>query len=75
MSGNIFALLVGINNYAPNVGKLSGCVNDVNHFQAYLESRFDKDCLRIEVLKDADATRANVINQFRSHLALQKYHH
>ena len=68
MSGNIFALLVGINNYAPNVGKLSGCVNDVNHFQAYIESRFDKDCLRIEVLKDADATRANVINQFRSHL-------
>ena len=72
MSRNIYALLVGINDYSPAVGKLTGCVNDVDHFHSYLTDHFDKSRLRIEVLKDADATRPNVIKQFRSHLSKAK---
>ena len=68
MSKQVFALLVGINDYSPDVGKLSGCLNDVDHFHGYLTESFDKSRLHIEILKDADATRPNIIKQFRSHL-------
>ncbi len=69
MAGEIFALLVGINRYSPSVGKLSGCINDVDHFQSYLSEHFKSHKLHIEILKDSDATRPNIISQFRSHLA------
>ena len=69
MSRNIYALLVGINDYSSNVGKLTGCINDVDHFHDYLKGSFDRTCLHVEVLKDADATRGNIIDKFRSHLA------
>jgi len=72
MAKKIYALLVGINDYAPEVGKLAGCLNDVDHFQAYLTSTFDKAGLAIEVLKDSDATRDNIIKQFRTHLGKAK---
>lgn len=68
MSKDIYALLVGINNYSPAVGKLSGCVNDVDHFHEYLTDSFDRRELHVEVLKDAEATRSNIIELFRSHL-------
>ena len=68
MGKGIYALLVGINDYSPAVGKLSGCLNDVDHFHDYLTDSFDACALRIEVLKDADATRPNIIELFRSHL-------
>jgi pimeloyl-ACP methyl ester carboxylesterase len=68
MPGRIYALLVGINDYPPEVGKLSGCLNDVDHFNEYLRTNIDPTSLAVEVLKDSDATRANVIEQFRSHL-------
>ena len=64
----IYALLVGINDYAPNVSKLSGCISDIESVQGYLTRSFDPASLAIEVLKDADATRGNIIGQFRSHL-------
>ncbi len=68
MPSNVYALLVGINEYAPNVGKLAGCLNDVNHFRSYLLENFNKSRLNIEVLRDADATRPNIVKEFRSHL-------
>jgi Caspase domain len=64
----LYALLVGINAYAPEVGPLEGCLNDVDHFHSYLTGTFDKSALAIEVLKDGDATRGNIIQQFRDHL-------
>ncbi len=72
MSRDIYALLVGINDYGPEVGGLSGCLNDVDHFHDYLTDSFDRNRLRIEVLKDADATRPNIIEQFRTHLSKAK---
>lgn len=68
MAAKIYALLVGINDYAPEVGRLAGCLNDVDHFKDFLTGTFDKARLAIEVLKDSDATRGNLIKQFRSHL-------
>ncbi|MCF7963524.1 MAG: caspase family protein [Pirellula sp.] len=68
MSRNIYALLVGINDYSQDAGKLSGCLNDFDHFYGYLTQNFDQGRLHIEILKDANATRPNIINQFRSHL-------
>ncbi|MFK7732941.1 MAG: caspase family protein, partial [Pseudomonadales bacterium] len=66
---NIHALLVGINDYSPEVGALRGCVNDVGLMQEYLRSSYKENQLRIETLTDADATRDNIISQFRNHLA------
>jgi pimeloyl-ACP methyl ester carboxylesterase len=68
MATRVYALLVGINDYSSEVGKLAGCLNDVDHFQAYLNDNFAKADLAIEVLKDGDATRDNVIKQFRARL-------
>lgn len=64
----IYALLVGINDYSPKVGKLQGCVNDVDNFQAFLKSNYEHSSLAIEMLKDQDATYDNIIRQFHSHL-------
>lgn len=68
LTANIYALLAGINDYTPNVGKLSGCLNDVDHFHSYLTEDFAADRVHVEVLKDADATRSNTIELFRAHL-------
>ena len=68
MRTRVYGLLVGINDYPPDVGKLAGCLNDVDHFRAYLSDHFDKADLALEVLKDSEATRDNVIKQFRGHL-------
>lgn len=62
----LYALLVGINAYPAPINQLSGCLNDIDNAHAYiLEAHPDA---AVAVLKDADATRANVIDQFRTHL-------
>jgi len=68
MGTRVYALLVGINDYPSEVGKLAGCLNDVDHVRSYLSDNFAKSDLAIEVLKDGDATRDNIIRQFRGHL-------
>jgi pimeloyl-ACP methyl ester carboxylesterase len=65
----IFALLAGVNDYTPNVGKLHGCLNDVDRYRDFLKSHFDESRLAIEVRKDSDATREGIIDGFRSHLS------
>ncbi len=62
----IYALLVGINDYPGNVGKLQGCLNDIANVEDYL-SDFYSDAA-VVTLRDGDATYANVIAQFRQHL-------
>ncbi len=66
--GRIYALLVGINAYPAGVRPLHGCVNDVGRYRDYLTGRFAPEALAIETLLDGDATRENVIRQFRQHL-------
>lgn len=67
MAGKLYALLVGISDYRPDIGKLSGCVNDVNQFEKYLEDNFKKETRRILTLRDSEATYANIIKSFRTH--------
>jgi hypothetical protein len=66
--GQVYALLVGINDYPEPTRKLHGCLNDVDHFEDYLKTRFGDDLVPPVVLKDADATYEAVIRQFRTHL-------
>jgi len=71
---SIYALLIGINiyKYEKNISKLKGCENDVDLFAETLKNRFgkqdDDNYVNIKKLKTTDATRKNVIRNFKSHL-------
>src|SRR6185436_4850300 len=62
----IYALLVGINDYPGDIGKLQGCVNDVENVHDYLTGIPEEAA--VVVLKDHEAKRDNLIGQFRNHL-------
>ncbi len=62
----LYALLVGINDYQAPMAKLEGCHNDIDNARDYLKTGFADAA--VVVLKDGEATRANVIEQFRKHL-------
>lgn len=65
---NLFALLVGINDYQQNsqgsVPNLTGCVNDIKIFEAYLKKRFPKEQQRIVRLLNEEATYEAVVKNF-----------
>ena len=63
----IHALLVGINEYVA-VTRLHGCVADVTAVETLLRSRVAADTLSMLVLHDGKATRAGIIDGFRTHL-------
>lgn len=68
----LHALIIGINNYAPESGvsDLSGCVNDATNVEAFLKEHF-KDVLTkssIKKLLNKEATRENIITTFQNHL-------
>lgn len=71
MSKQVYALLVGIDDYPAPVPKLNGCVNDVEAMAALLTERVkgSGDALHSLMLKDGDATRDAVIDGFRTHLS------
>ncbi len=68
MSGRLYALLVGINDYPAPVGKLRGCLNDLDQVREWLTDSYGGERLAIECLSDSEATRANLIRLFRGHL-------
>ncbi|HAX76430.1 MAG TPA: peptidase C14 caspase catalytic subunit p20 [Cyanobacteria bacterium UBA11372] len=80
MTKNIYALLVGIDNYHPDsipqISPLKGCVNDIKAVESYLRERIvkDSDWQLVEpkdqpwILLDRDATRQAIINGFQHHL-------
>jgi pimeloyl-ACP methyl ester carboxylesterase len=68
MANQIYALLVGINDYPRHVGRLHGCRNDVQHLHDYLLDTCDRSRLHVETLLDSDATRRNVVDQIQTHL-------
>jgi hypothetical protein len=72
MTRTLYAALVGIDAYQRPVPALRGCVNDIDAIAFLLES-FSKSGgfnVALKVLRNADATRANVISAFRTHLKL-----
>ncbi len=70
MNRNIYALLVGIDEYVSPISPLQGCVNDITAIKEYLEGRVNTDeyQLRLRTLLNKDATRQAVIDGFRQHL-------
>lgn len=66
----IHALLVGINDYHPksNVSSLEGCINDVHRMEAYLKTHYKDLKPQIKILKNEQATRKNIIDNFNSRL-------
>ncbi|MGK7953021.1 MAG: caspase family protein [Xenococcaceae cyanobacterium] len=70
MTNQIYALLVGINDYPNPKHRLEGCVNDITAIEGYLNERFDRQeyQLHLQTLTDEQATREEVINGFRNHL-------
>ncbi|PSB67243.1 hypothetical protein C7B61_07200, partial [filamentous cyanobacterium CCP1] len=72
---NIYALLVGINQYEPTskVNPLRGCANDVQTMEAYLKERISKDInCEIKTLINEQATYAAIVDGFRNHLSKAK---
>ena len=63
----IHALLVGINEDVA-VTQRHGCVADVTAVETLLRSRVAADTLSMLVLRDDKATRAGIIDGFRTHL-------
>ena len=66
---NLYALLVGINDYQPPISQLKGCINDIDQIEEfihdYCKSDFD---IHIRRLENTQATYRNMIDTFRSHL-------
>ncbi len=77
-SPNLYALLIGINDYQ-TVGKLQGCLHDVDTVENYLTQRttFDvalngKPTGKIKKLTNSTATRTGIVDGFRTHLGQAK---
>ncbi len=70
MTRNIYALLVGIDNYPKGVNALKGCINDVDAVEKYLQERVATEGfqLHLRTLKDSEAKRKAIIDAFREHL-------
>jgi pimeloyl-ACP methyl ester carboxylesterase len=73
MTKNIYALLVAIDKYHPasGINSLEGCVNDIDAVEVYLQGRVARDGkweVKTLILKNQDATRAEIINGFQEHL-------
>lgn len=70
MGRNLYALLVGIDDYVTPVAPLKGCVNDILAVKAYLEGRVATDGyqLHLRTLLNQEAPRQAIIDGFRQHL-------
>jgi pimeloyl-ACP methyl ester carboxylesterase len=70
MTRNIYALLVGIDEYPQGVTSLQGCVNDINAIESYLMTRINaqKYQLHPKKLLNQEATRQAMIDGFKTHL-------
>lgn len=71
MARNLYALLVGINQYNKEVRDLNGCVDDITEVKKFLEGRLNKETytLRHTELVNKAATRDAIINGFKNHLS------
>ncbi|MEH2092984.1 caspase family protein [Nostoc sp.] len=71
MTRNLYALLVGIDDYVSPVRPLKGCINDILAVKAYLEGRVATDGyqMHLHTLLNEEATRQSVIEGFRHHLS------
>ncbi|MCB0582486.1 MAG: caspase family protein [Phaeodactylibacter sp.] len=70
MPNQVFALLVGINQYHPQsfVPALSGCLNDVQAMEDVIGQVAGKPNAHVRKLTNEQATRENIIREFQRHL-------
>ncbi len=76
MAKTLYALLVGINDYAGNVNSLNGCINDVQAMRGLLEERAAAGGWTAQIAlltsglhaAETKPTREAVIAAFRAHL-------
>lgn len=62
---NLYGLLIAINEYPNPAHCLKGCINDRNHFKAFLEENYGgRYRLHLETLSDGEATRSNIVKGF-----------
>jgi pimeloyl-ACP methyl ester carboxylesterase len=64
MNRTVYALLVGIDDYPHPIPPLRGCANDITAVEQLLGERLPARSFIPKVLKNADATRQNVIAGF-----------
>ncbi|WP_250009814.1 caspase family protein [Actinoplanes sp. M2I2] len=69
MAGNVYALLVGINDYDGRLNSLDGCVDDIHGMRDFLEGHVASNRRHIVPLLDEDATRERIITEFTRHLS------
>ena len=74
MTRNIYALLVGIDNYPDPITTLKGCRNDIQAVADYLQKRVTAKGYKIHIrmLIDQEATRQAIIDGFRDFLCQAK---
>ncbi len=67
---NLFALLVGINQWDPasRVRPLRGCLNDTKAVEIFLLENLNIPSDHIKILRDNEATREGIISAFHDHL-------
>lgn len=71
MAGDLYGLLVGINQYKKKGINLNGCAADITNVKNFLENRLNKETytLRYKELIDNCATRDAIIDGFNNHLS------
>lgn len=70
MTNNIYALLVGIDRYAPPIPALQGCANDINAIEDYLQNQIAGEWTLKQPKKliNQEATRQAIIDGFQQYL-------
>ncbi|MBD2342269.1 caspase family protein [Calothrix sp. FACHB-156] len=70
MIHNLYALLVGIDNYPQPIKSLKGCVNDIEAIENYLKNQISGKWQLREprILKNEQATREAIIDGFQNYL-------
>lgn len=63
------ALCVGINNYGSLRNNLKGCINDAEAWAQVLSQNYDFPQSDIVILRDAEATKLNMLNGLKSLMA------
>ncbi|MFK7973133.1 MAG: caspase domain-containing protein [Bacteroidia bacterium] len=68
---NLYALLVGIDEYPIDSHRLFGCHNDVAGVKSYLDNRVNRNDfnLNVKTLLSKDATRLNIVRGFDEYLS------
>lgn len=67
---NVFALLIGIDSYP--TAPLDGCVNDSLMVEDYLRTTIAPNVLKLETLRNEQATKSNITDAFLKHLTQAK---